>query len=327
MNVFVFPVAIAFLVCVMAYVFGGTGALLTVALLAVLETSLSFDNAVINAKTLRQMDATWQRRFLVWGIPIAVFGTRVVLPIVIVAAASFLSPLEVARLALFEPTAYWQYLEHAHSAIASFGGAFLLMVSLKYFFDEEKKVHWIGAIEKQLSRWGGIAAIELTITLAAMLTCAAFSPHEALTILSGGVIGVVLFTLMETTVEALGARATRGALSVGAALFLYLETLDAAFSLDGVVAAFAITDNLPVIIGGLGIGALFVRAFTVRLVHRKTLETLIYLEHGAHWAIFALSLVMLTSIFFEIPDVFPGLVGLTFIVLAHLSSRRALRRG
>lgn len=322
MGVFTFPAIATFLVAVTAYALGGFSALFTVTLLAVLETTLSFDNAVINAKILQRMDTKWQNRFLVWGIPIAVFGTRVVLPILIVAAASLLSPLEVARLAFFEPSEYWHHLERAHTAIASFGGAFLFMVSLKYFFDEEKKVHWIGSVERRLSHWGGVAAIELTITLAVLLACALLLPYEALTILFSGVVGVVLFTLMETLIEFLGVRASLGALSLGAALFVYLETLDAAFSLDGVVAAFAITDNLPAIIGGLGIGALFVRAFTLRLVHKKTLETLVYLEHGAHWAIFALAVMMFVSIFFPIPEAIPGVIGLFFIALAYVSSRR-----
>ena len=325
MKVFLFPITIAALVCVAAFILGGPAALITVSLLAVLETTLSFDNAVINAKILQRMDAKWQNRFLVWGIPIAVFGTRVVLPILIVSAASLLSPFEVARLAFFEPSEYWRHLEYAHTAIASFGGAFLLMVSLKYFFDEEKKIHWIGMVERRLSGWGGIGAIELTITLSTLLACALLS-YEAFIILFAGIIGVVLFTLMETFIEFLGVRASLGALSLGAALFIYLETLDAAFSLDGVVAAFAITDNLLAIIGGLGIGALFVRAFTLRLVHKKTLETLVYLEHGAHWAIFALALMMLMSIFVPIPEAVPGAIGLGFIALAYFSSRKETRR-
>lgn len=327
MKVFLAPSIVAVLVCIAAFLWGGFSVLFTVLLLAVLETSLSFDNAVVNAKILPRMDAKWQRRFLTWGIPVAVFGTRVVLPILIVSAASLLSPIDVTRLAFFQPVEYLRYLEHAHTAIASFGGAFLLMVSLKYFFDDEKKVHWIGSVERHLSRWGGIAAIELTLTLAAMLTCAALFGEGALTILVAGIIGIVLFTAIETVAETFEIEAGHGAVIASAALFFYLNTLDAAFSLDGVVAAFAITDNLPAIIGGLGIGALFVRAFTVRLVHKRTLERLIYLEHGAHWAIFGLAVIMLASIFVPIPDIFPGLLGLVFIALAYISSRKAMRTG
>jgi hypothetical protein len=324
MGIFVLPSLVALAVCIGAYVWGGFEALVLVMLLAILETTLSFDNAVVNAKILQRMEAKWQHRFLTWGIPVAVFGTRFLLPLLIVSAAAFLSPLEVARLAFFEPSAYFQYLSHAHTGIASFGGAFLLMVALKYFFNEEKRIHWIGGIERHLSRWGGVAAIEFTITLATMLACAALFPHEAFTILFSGAIGILLFVGIEAIAETFEVEAGHAGALAGMALFFYLNTLDAAFSLDGVVAAFAITDNLPVIIGGLGIGALFVRAFTVRLVREKTLDTLIYLEHGAHWAIFGLALSMLASIFVSVPEVLPGLVGLFFIVLAYLSSRRAL---
>ena len=321
MRVFFLPVTISLAVCAISYWLGGSETLFLVILLAILETTLSFDNAVINARILARMSPVWQQRFLFWGIPVAVFGTRFVLPLLIVSVAAFLSPLEVARLAFLDPAAYWQHLAQAHTGIAVFGGAFLLMVSLKYFFDSEKTIHWIDMVERHLSRWGGIAAIELAITLAIVLACAALSPHEALTILFGGGVGILLFVGIEMIEEAFEVEAGRHALFAGAALFLYLNTLDAAFSLDGVVAAFAVTNNLPVIIAGLGIGALFVRAFTVRLVHRRTLETLIYLEHGAHWAIFALSMCMLASIFVRIPEVIPGLIGIFFITLAYISSR------
>src|SRR3989338_3378023 len=166
MSVFIFPAVVSAGVFLLAFFWGGLPAFLLVALLAILETTLSFDNAVVNAKVLGRMDARWQRRFLVWGIPVAVFGTRFVLPILIVAAAAF-------------------------------GSAFLLMVSLKFFFDERKTVHWIEIIERHLTRWGGIAAIEIIITLSVMLLCALRVPGEKLTVLVAGVIGVVLFVVME----------------------------------------------------------------------------------------------------------------------------------
>ncbi|MBI4079986.1 DUF475 domain-containing protein, partial [Candidatus Kaiserbacteria bacterium] len=134
MGVLVFPTVVAVLAIVAAYFLGGVTALFTVVLLAILETTLSFDNAVVNAKVLQRMEPIWQKRFLQWGIPVAVFGTRFVLPIFIVSIAAGLTPLLVLDLALFDPIQYGLYLEEAHVAIAAFGGAFLLLVSLKYFF-------------------------------------------------------------------------------------------------------------------------------------------------------------------------------------------------
>ncbi|MBI4088414.1 DUF475 domain-containing protein [Candidatus Kaiserbacteria bacterium] len=324
MRVFIFPAAVAFLVCVATLVWGGVDALVLMGLLAILETTLSFDNAIINAKVLARMDKRWQTRFLTWGIPVAVFGTRFVLPILIVSAAVGIAPLAVATLAFFEPAVYTLHLQQAHVAIASFGSTFLFLVSLKYFLDERKKIHWIRLIEPRLAKWGGIDAIEVAVVLSALLTCAFLLPADRATILLAGVVGVVLFILVQGIAQSF--ELETGAAVGSIALFVYLNVLDAAFSLDGVIGAFAITPSLPVIIAGLGIGALFVRSFTVYLVRAKTLESLIYLEHGAHWAIFGLALAMLLGIFVHVPEALTGLVGAVVIMFAYISSRREIQR-
>lgn len=327
MGVLIFPTVVALVASLAAYFWGGLTALFTVALLAVLETTLSFDNAVVNAKVLQRMEPIWQRRFLQWGIPVAVFGTRFVLPIFIVALAAGLGPLVVLELALFDPIVYGEHLESAHTAIAAFGGAFLLLVSLKYFFNDRKTVHWIVIIEKYLSRWGGIEAIEVALTLFVLLSSALFvGGDRTATILVAGLIGVILFIATEGVAQAFEVQAGAAVAQSSVALFVYLNILDAAFSLDGVVGAFAVTSNLLMIIAGLGIGALFVRACTVYLVRARTLENLPYLEHGAHWAIFGLALALLGSIFVHVPEPFTGLIGLVFIVFAYISSRREIRR-
>lgn len=328
MRLFWFPIVVTVAASVAAFIWGGVHALFLVLLLAILETTLSFDNAVVNAKVLQRMSPTWQNRFLTWGILIAVFGTRFVFPIFIVAAAAQLSPIVVTKLAMFDSVAYGEYLSQAHVAIAAFGAAFLLLVSLKYFFNEAKTVHWIEIIEKHLSKWGGIEAIEIALVLLVLLGSAFVLPHEAASILMAGIIGVVLFIAIEGIAQSFemeGAHATGAAAKAGLALFIYLNILDSAFSLDGVIGAFAVTNNLPVIIAGLGIGALFVRTFTIALVRAKTLETLKYLEHGAHWAIFGLALAMLANMFIHLPEVVTGLIGLVFVAFSYWSSRREMR--
>lgn len=325
MKILAFPLVVAFAVCVGALMWGGFEAFFLVALLAILETTLSFDNAVVNAKVLARMDAHWQKRFLVWGIPIAVFGTRFVLPILIVAAAAGLSPVFVTLLAFSDPAEYGAHLAEAHVAIAAFGSAFLLLVSLKYFFNDRKTVHWIEVIERHMSRWGGIEAIEIAIVLIVLLVCAFLLPGEAAKILIAGLVGTVLFIVIEGIAQSFQVETNTGIVGAGLALFVYLNVLDSAFSLDGVVGAFAITSDLPVIIGGLGVGALFVRAFTVMLVRAKTLENLPYLEHGAHYAIFGLALSMIAGIFIHVPEAITGLIGFVFIVFAYISSRREAR--
>ena len=161
--------------------------------------------------------------------------------------------------------------------------------------------------------------------LSVLLACAFFVPHEAATLLIAGIIGVVLFVMIEGIAQSFEMETGSAVAAGGAALFVYLNVLDSAFSLDGVIGAFAITSALPVIIVGLGIGALFVRTFTVYLVRAKTLDTLPYLEHGAHWAIFGLALAMLLGIFVHVPEAITGLVGLVFIVFAYISSRNEMR--
>ncbi len=325
MRLFIFPVAISLVAFAAIYIWGGFYVLLLAILLSILETTLSFDNAVVNAKVLQRMNPLWQQRFLTWGILIAVFGTRFVFPILIVAAAAGLSPLAVTQLAFTDAEAYSRYLESADVAIAAFGSAFLLLVSLKYFFNARKKVHWIKSIERHMTRWGGIEAIEIALVLLVLLVGAFFVPHEAATLLIAGLIGVVLFIVIEGIAQSFEIEAGAMAAKAGFALFIYLNVLDSAFSLDGVVGAFAITSNLPVIIVGLGIGALFVRTFTVALVRAKTLESLPYLEHGAHYAIFGLAMAMLVGIFVHVPEIITGLVGLVFVALSYWSSRREMR--
>ena len=325
----IFPSVAAVLAAIAIYFWGGFAALMLLVLLAVLETTLSFDNAAVNAKVLARMSAKWQRRFLTWGIPIAVFGTRLVLPVIIVAFAAWLSPFEVLRLAVFDPVHYGEYLHEAHVSIAAFGSAFLLLVSLKYFFNDRKTVHWIAIIEKWLSKWGGIEAIEIALVLMILLGAAFLAPLAAASILMAGLLGVILFIVIQGIARVFEAGAAHSAdmsAKAGAALFVYLNVLDSAFSLDGVVAAFALSTSVPIIVAGLGVGALFVRSFTVMLVRAKTLDTLVYLEHGAHYAILGLALAMLVGIFIDVPEAITGLIGFVFIGFAYLSSRREFLR-
>ena len=114
------------------YLVGGWSAVFIVAVLAVLETSLSFDNAVVNATVLRHMDEKWRQRFLLWGILIAVFGMRIVFPLAIVGVVANLGPVAVVDLALFNPDEYARILTSAHHEIAAFGGAFLIVMAVTW---------------------------------------------------------------------------------------------------------------------------------------------------------------------------------------------------
>lgn len=316
-RTFFLPVLVWVIALVAMFIWGGFHAFLITALLTVLEVTLSFDNAVVNAKILARMNAAWQKRFLTWGILVAVVGTRLILPILIVAASAAASPLVIAALAVNDPEGYGHLLEGARVAISAFGGTFLLMVSLKYFFDGAKDVHWIHAIERHMARWGRVEAIEIGIALALLAVFSALVPAEAGTILLAGIIGIILFIAMQGIASAFD---VESAAAGSVALFIYLNVLDAAFSLDGVVGAFAITSSLPAIVIGLGVGAYFVRTLTVYLVRQKTLDTLTYLEHGAHWAILGLAAAMFVSMFAPVPELITGLVGIVFVGAAYYSS-------
>ncbi len=299
-----------------------------VGVLAVLETSLSFDNAVVNATVLRDMTPVWRHRFLTWGIAIAVFGMRLVFPVAVVSIASHIGPVEALRLAAFQPDEYARVLKSSHHLLGAFGGAFLGMVCLKYFFDSTKDVHWIQAIESRLVQLGKFEAVELGIMMLAVYGFAQGIPaQEAAPFLAAGMFGLVTFIAVDGIGSALevGPDQMKNVHRASAASFLYLEVLDASFSFDGVIGAFALTHNLFVIAIGLGVGAMFVRSLTVMLVEEGTLASYRYLEHGAFYAIGALALLMLVGTIVTVPEALTGLIGAAFIGVALWSSIRYKR--
>ena len=323
-QLFIGPLVVSVLALFGVFLWGGFGAFLLAGTLSILEVTLSFDNAVVNAKVLKEMPLRWQKRFLTWGMLFSVLGTRLVLPIVIVSVVSFASPWVVGYLALYDPASYSALLRTAESSIKAFGGAFLLMVSLKFFFDVAKEVHWVAVLERRFAQWGRIDAVEVSIALLVLLLVSYYAHDPAVIILRAGMVGIVLFTFVEGIAHGLGSGLGNVARS-GLSLFIYLNVLDAAFSLDGVIGAFALTTALPIIVAGLGIGAYFVRTLTVYLVKAKTLESLRYIEHGAHWAIFGLAASMFAGLVVHVPEAVSAMVGLLFIGLAYFSSRRSLR--
>ncbi len=311
------------------YHLGGTAAALQAlwitGVLGIMEISLSFDNAVVNASVLRHWNEFWQKLFLTVGILVAVFGMRLLFPLVIVSVATGLGLLDVWSMAINTPQEYSRHLTENHAEVAAFGGAFLLLVFLNFLFDEEKELHWLGRIEEKLGKHG-TEGLAILLTLAAVFLCVALVPQaRKYSVLAAGVIGVAVYVGVnwisglleeEESDPIIGKMISRG--SVGG--FLYLEVLDASFSFDGVIGAFAITNDVVIIMLGLAIGAMFVRSLTVYLVHKGTLEQFVYLEHGAHYAIGILALIMLASVRYHIPEWFTGLSGVAFILVSLWSS-------
>lgn len=321
---------------VLGYAYGGPKSLYLLLVLAALEVSLSFDNAVINAAVLKQMSRFWQRMFLTIGILVAVFGMRLLFPLLIVWATAGLDPVRALELALRPPPhgalefpdgspSYQKLLTAAHPQIAAFGGIFLLMLFLDFLLIDRdiKWLKWIEVPFARIGRLGQVSVVLSGLTLVLVGTGLTHSSQEAVTVLIAGLLGMVAYLVVNGLSRAfrpsgVGQPQPAGPATgwAGLSLFLYLEVLDAAFSFDGVTGAFAITSDPVVIVLGLGVvGSMFVRSITIYLVHQETLDRYVYLEHGAHWAIGALAVIMLASIEprLTVPEPVTASVGVFFI--------------
>ncbi|MGW5798594.1 DUF475 domain-containing protein [Streptomyces bacillaris] len=355
LKTFGWSFAVTALGLVAAFFYGGWQAFGIVAILSILEISLSFDNAVINAGILKKMNAFWQKIFLTIGILIAVFGMRLVFPVVIVAVSAQLGPIEAIDLSFNDPDRYKELVTDAHPAIAAFGGMFLLMIFLDFIF-EDRDIQWLRWIERPLAKLGKVDMLSVCVALVVLLVSAmtfATQAHQhggghvdkTSTVLLSGIAGLITYLIVgglsgffegkleeeeereqeaEEQAKKAGKPVTGVALAGKAAffLFLYLEVLDASFSFDGVIGAFAITNEIVLMALGLGIGAMYVRSLTVYLVRQGTLDDYVYLEHGAHYAIGALSVILLVTIQYEINEIITGLIGVVLIGLSFWSSLR-----
>ncbi|CAL9313239.1 DUF475 domain-containing protein [Streptomyces sp. SudanB182_2057] len=338
--------------------YGGWTGFGVVAILAILEISLSFDNAVVNAGILKKMSPFWQKIFLTIGVLIAVFGMRLVFPVVIVAISAKMGPIEAVDLAINNKERYEQLVTDAHPAIAAFGGMFLLMIFLDFIF-EDRDIQWLRWIERPLAKLGKVDMLSVCIALIVLLVAAftvATHAHQhggvhadkAQTVLISGIAGLITYMIVgglsgyfedkleeeeerEHEQEEAAARSGKKKPAIVLAgqaaffMFLYLEVLDASFSFDGVIGAFAVTNDIVLMALGLGIGAMYVRSLTVYLVRQGTLDDYVYLEHGAHYAIGALAVVLLITIQYEIHEVITGSIGVILILASFLSSVRRNR--
>ncbi|WP_031081522.1 DUF475 domain-containing protein [Streptomyces sp. NRRL S-1831] len=257
LKTFGWSFAVTALGLVAAVFYGGWTAFGIVAILSILEISLSFDNAVVNAGILKKMNAFWQKIFLTVGILIAVFGMRLVFPVVIVAISAQLGPIEAVDLALTDKDRYQELVTDAHPSIAAFGGMFLLMIFLDFIF-EDRDIKWLAWLERPLAKLGKVDMLSVCIALVVLLVS-------------------------------------------------------------------AITNDIVLMALGLGIGAMYVRSLTVYLVRQGTLDDYVYLEHGAHYAIGALALILLVTIQYQIHEIITGLVGVVLIAWSFWSSVRRNR--
>jgi len=291
-------------------------ALTITAILAVMEVSLSFDNAVVNASVLRGWDHFWKMIFLTVGIVIAVFGMRLIFPIVIVAVTADMGMLEVVKMALNDPIHYSEKLMAHHAEIAAFGGAFLMLVFLNFFLDEGKDTHWFKWLEARLANLANVPAMSAFLALIALLIMAAnVEEAKRLVVTLAGIWGIVIYIGVQVLSHLLGGEPEID--EEGNAV-----AHDASGATTGVVKS-----DVVIIMLGLAIGAMFVRSMTIYLVEKGTLDAYIFLEHGAHYAIGALAFIMLASgTGVHVPEVVTGLIGVAFIVWAVIASIQYKKR-
>ena len=299
--------------------------------LTILELSLSFDNAVVNALILVNMPAIWRKRFLTWGMVIAVFGVRLIFPILIVFLSTELTLVESVSLAFNNPVEYERIIVASHHIVMAFGGMFLLMIFLSFLFNENKDVYWIAFIEKYASRWASIGDLKILIAILTIALIGIYAPTQILVeevlkdidkseIILAMIYGILLYLCIEflrgileddgqklTNKDAQSEKekiehvANSKLAKGGLASFIYLELIDMSFSFDGVLGAFAVSQNIIIIMLGLGAGAFAMRNLTILMVDRGIVAEYKYLEHGAMWSVGLLSISMIIQIFVHLP--------------------------
>jgi hypothetical protein len=261
--------------------------------LCVFEVISSIDNAIVNAHVLKTMPEKYRRWFLLWGMLIAVFAVRGLLPFIIVWIANpGLSPLEVFTFAWNSGPGVRESVEQSKPYLLLGGGVYLFFISLSWLFLEEKKYAFLveGFIHRRGAWFYAVASIMLTaIVYFAVKT----DPYLALS----ACIGVSAFFITEgfkRQAEEKEKQLASGNMSAISKL-IYLEVLDASFSIDGVIGAFAFTLSVPLIIIGNGLGAFVVREITVR--GTDVISKLAYLKNGAMYAIGFLGAIMILESF------------------------------
>lgn len=322
-----FEIFLFFLISwVIEFLYLGVYGLIKGTTLSIVELSLSFDNAALNALVLYTMSKVWRKRFITWGIPIAVFGMRFAFPALLVSIISGIDPVSAVKLSFQDPQLYAHYLREGKHVIEAFGGVFLLIIFIKWLYGE-KQNYWLTYIEKPFARMGNnsnlavltvlglvflIGALQKDFTVV-MASIAGFIVYEAIDLLKALLENNKMAQNLKTgEVDSQGPKGEMGK-------FIYLQVLDASLSFDGVIAAFAITNDIILIMVGLGVGAFAIRSLTIFFVEQSMAE-LSYLEHGAHWAIGFLGVYMVASLFMKIPDILVSIATMGVIALAILSS-------
>lgn len=288
-------------------------------ILSLLEISLSFDNAVLNARIVKGMNVKWQKIFLYFGIFIAVFGMRILMPLLLVMIIVKQGFVATLMMALYTPSYYIKVLSEAQLSLNVFGASFLALVSLSFFLDKYKTEHWVKCFEKPLTRIASFPYMSALVNLClAFISFYFYQGTEKLSFIISFLLANLVFYIIEFLSNRLSTKNSdnlRGWQS-----FLYLEILDSTFSFDGVLGAFALSHNFVIIVLGLSIGAFYVRSMTIMFVRENSLANVAFIEHGAFYAILSLAIIMYAKVNVEIPEYIAGLCSVSFIIASLLCS-------
>lgn len=271
---------------------------LIIAGLCLFETITSIDNAIINAEVLSTMGERARKWFLLWGLLIAVFAIRGLLPWLIVwLSTPSLGPIGALTATFSSDPVVIAAIEHSAPILLMGGGVFLIFLFFHWLFLEEKHFGLRG--ERYIATKGVWFFAIVSVLLAAIVW---FALEKSPMIAFGAVIGSTAFFIVHgfrQNAEAAEKKMLHGNMSDLSKIF-YLEVIDATFSIDGVIGAFAFTMAVPLIIIGNGLGAFVVREMTVRNVDK--IKKYLYLKNGAMYSILILGCIMILDSFgFPIP--------------------------
>lgn len=299
-------------------------AVLTVLGLMVFESISSFDNAIINAEVLTTMSARARRWFLLWGILIAVFLVRFLLPWVVVwAALPGLGPMGALASTFSSDSKVHAAIEESAPVLLTGGGTFLLFLFFHWLFLETKNYGLYG--ERMFHRQGVWFYAVVSVLLSAIVW---FALRQDPMTAFGAVVGSTAFFITHGFKENAAQRERElmdGSMSDWSKIF-YLEVIDATFSIDGVLGAFAFTLSVPLILLGNGLGAILVRQITVSNVER--VKRYAYLKNGAMYSILILGCVMLLHGFrFDVPEWASPIATFGVVGWFYWKSVRHLKRG
>ncbi len=294
---------------------------LVVSGLILFETVSSVDNAIINAQVLSTMQEKARKWFLLWGLLIAVFLLRGLLPWAIVWISNpALGPLGALTAAFSSDPKVIEAIESSAPILLSGGGIFLIFLFLHWLFLEPKRY---GLKGERFFHSQGVWFYAVVSVILATVVWLAIQQNPVMAF--GAVVGSTMFFIVHGFKENAEAQEEKllGSRASDVSKIFYLEVIDATFSIDGVIGAFAFTFSVPLILLGNGIGAFVVRQLTIGNIDR--IKKYVFLKNGAMYSILSLGTIMLLESFgFHIPAWLSPVVTAVIVVYFYIKSKRIL---